>query len=361
MRKVGIITLSGLTNYGNRLQAFALSKVLENLKFKPVLICYCETGLKVFLKERVKRNRVLLLCLTFLLGVLRRNKLAFIFGKCKRLNLFSAFSSKMKDKVVFSDSNRIDYYVCGSDQIWNPNFAGQSSYFAAFATKEKRISYAASFGISELPENVADRYKQNLLDMKCISVREKAGADIVKELTGREAPVLVDPTFLLDVNEWKLISKKPKFNIPDKYILTYFLGTPSEETDAYIKNLAAENDMEIISLKKYKEDNYWYGTGPAEFIWLVENASIVCTDSFHASVFSILMDSPFVVFRRFYKDNDMHSRIESLLSMFELTDRFYEQIQKGNEFKKDYNHVHEILKNEREKAIFFLKNALNVK
>ncbi len=262
--------------------------------------------------------------------------------------------------MIFSDSSSIDYYICGSDQIWNPNFAGQPSYFATFAAKEKRISYAASFGISTLPERIAKRYKKHLNDMQYISVRENAGAQIVKDLIGREVPVLIDPTLMLNKNDWKQVLKNPKFKIDGKYILTYFLGNVSEETNAYIKRIAKENDLQIISLHKLEENDFWYHTGPSEFVWLIENASLVCTDSFHASVFSILMDSPFIVFRRDYKNNDMNSRFESLLGMLNLTDRFFEQLKQGDEFKKEYAHIPEILNLEREKTINFLTDALNL-
>ena len=189
---------------------------------------------------------------------------------------------------MFCDRD-FDYYLCGSDQVWNPLYH-KPSYFATFAAKEKRVSYAASFGISALPEQYACKYKDYLNDMQHISVREQTGAEIVQQLTGKDAISLVDPTLMLDKNNWKSISKKPKFNIESKYLLTYFLGTISEETDSYIKKIAEENHLQIISLHKFAKNDYWYYTGPSEFIWLIENASLVCTDSFHASVFSVIKD-----------------------------------------------------------------------
>lgn len=360
MRKVGIITMFNLNNYGNRLQAYALSEVVENLKCKAVELHYCDNGIKSLIKEIYKRNRFLLDSYYFLTGILKSGKFSFAVKNCKRFNLFFEFSKKIKSQIVFSDTPSFDYYLCGSDQIWNPNFACKSSYFAAFAPKEKRISYAASFGISTLPEGSTEKYRKNLNDMQHISVREHQGAEIVKQLTGREAQVLIDPTLMIDRDGWRAVAKKPKFKVEGKYILTYFLSKTSEETDAYIKKIAKENNLQIISLHRFEENDYWYYTGPSEFIWLIENASLVCTDSFHASIFSILMDSPFIVFRREYKNNDMHSRLENLLVKFNLTDRFFERLQGGAEFKKDYSHVSEILNLEREKAIKFLTNALNL-
>ena len=360
MRRIGIITIFDLKNYGNRLQAYALAEVLKTLKFKPVEVRYCENGFKSFLKEFSKQNRLFLNCYYFLTGILKREKVSTVIKKCKRLNLFSLFSKKTKSKIIFSDSSAFDYFICGSDQIWNPNFAGTSNYFATFAAKEKRISYAASFGISVLPEGVLDKYQKYLNGMQHISVRESQGVEIVKQLTGKECQVLIDPTLMIDKDGWKAVSKKPRYNIKGKYLLTYFLSKISEETDTYIKRIAKENDLQIISLHKFEENDYWYYTGPSEFIWLIENASLVCTNSFHASVFSVLMDTPFIAFRRVDGNNNMHSRFESLLEKLQLTDRFFERIREGDEFKKEYQHIPEILNLEREKAIKFLIGALNL-
>ena len=137
------------------------------------------------------------------------------------------------------------------------------------------------------------------------------------------------------------------------------MGNISEEADSYIKKIAEEKNLQIISLHSCDKNDYWYYTGPSEFVWLIENASLVCTDSFHACVFSILMDSPFIVFKREAK-NSMHSRLENLLVKFNLQNRFFEQFQEGAEFEKNYNHIDEILKFEREKSVKFLTRVLNL-
>ncbi len=357
MKKVGIITLAGLDNYGNRLQAYALSRVIEKLNYIPFEILYCKRNLKTFLLNAIKMNSVINASCCFLISILRKENLACIIKKCSRLYLFSRFFNKRKIKLIFGDNDTFDYYLCGSDQIWNPDFAGHLQYFADFAVEEKRISYAASFGVNKLPEDVVERYKKSLSEMKCISVRENSGVQIVRELTGKDACVVIDPTLMLDTDDWKKVSKKPRFNVPDNYILVYFLGELSDEISNYIKRLSEENNLKIIVLHKQNKNDYWYYTGPSEFVWLIENASLVCTDSFHASVFSILMNSPSIAFRRISKHKDMHSRFDSLLGMFKLTDRFFENIEIGNEFNKDYSHIPEILKFEREKAVNYLLNA----
>jgi len=359
MLKVGIITLCDLDNYGNRLQAYAVSETLKSLNCKPVHVQYCK-GIKSFTNKLFNTNKVARTAFYWYYGLLKHNSIGSILRKCNRLKLFSSFSKSIKHIIISSDRSCFDYYICGSDQIWNPDFAGDSFYFAEFAEKRKRVSYSASFGVSSLPENVKKRYNQHLCDMAHISVREQAGADIIKEISGKNAQVLVDPTFMLDRSKWHEIAKKPDFQVPGKYILTYFLADTSDETNSYIEKLAKENDLHIISLSNIRKNKYWYASGPAEFIWMIENASLVCTDSFHASVFSVLMDSPFIVFKRMDSKATMHSRIATLLQTLRLTDRFYDCLSQGEEFSKNYSHIPQIIEFEKEKSYAFLKNALNL-
>src|SRR5699024_5866974 len=158
---------------------------------------------------------------------------------------FKEFSKKYINETPFSITEfylpenyleKYEYFITGSDQVWNPYFTNASPlYFLTFAPKNKRIAYSPSFGISEIPkENVAN-YSQWLKEMKAISVREKAGADIIKNLTNRDSPVLADPTLLLTKEEWLKIAK-PAVDKPQKDILlTYFLGEISKKTQKLIK------------------------------------------------------------------------------------------------------------------------------
>src|SRR5699024_4424214 len=124
-----------------------------------------------------------------------------------------------------------DFFIVGSDQVWNPhNLHGTSFYFLDFAPKEKRISYSASFGIDSIPEKYEKLYIEKLSEMSHISVREHAGANIVKKLTGTDAPVLVDPTMLLTKDEWLSLSKRASNRPKSPYMLTYFLGGPNDRT-----------------------------------------------------------------------------------------------------------------------------------
>lgn len=348
---ISIITLIGLDNYGNLLQKYALNHMIKTLGFS------AET--EFCLKYTSKK--------TLILHMVNVIKFKLKFTKMCRTYNFLVFSNSLRNHYTLSNWRRkeVSYYICGSDQIWSPNVItakvnGLDFFFASKASPSKRISYAASFGMSYIPDERKEEYKKYLSEMKAISVREESGAKIVKELIGKAVPVLIDPTLMLDKADWLKVSIKPKFNIPERYILTYFLGDVSQKRNTYIEKIAVENNMQIIHLEWQKPNDAWYRTGPAEFLWLIEHCSLLCTDSFHGSVFSIIMNVPFLVFDREDSSGDMSSRIDTLLSKFKLENRKYNANNQINLFEHDYEHIKPILSEERKKATNFLKNALEI-
>ena len=346
MKRIGIVTLYGFINYGNRLQNYALNKVLVSNNYSVRNLC--DTNRFDVIKKHIK-----ILLLPVLSGQRKNN--------IRRLARFMEFQKNMKSECYSDEKNYDDYdfFITGSDQVWHPQWAAGDFYFLSFVRPEKRISYSASFGVSIISDDKKDEFRKHLSEMKTISVREESGAEIVKALTGRDVPVLVDPTLLLDKNEWKKISQKPKIEIKGKYILTYFLGEVSEERNAYIQQIADNNNLEIIRLEQYCRTEAWYKTGPAEFLWLIEHCFLMCTDSFHGSVFSILMEVPFLVFDRKDEFGDMSSRIDTLLTKFHLESHKFNNQSETTAFQKNYEHVHEILLVERKKALDYLNKALN--
>ena len=374
MGKIGIITLNGYFNYGNRLQNYALEQVLRSIGFKVETIIVDNKNLDVpinrkkFLdKIKGKKGKDLIF--------FSKNKIKKYLYNQNHLNLqreeiFKEFSLKYLSETDFTISeknipqdllNRYDYFITGSDQVWNPNYtSGSSIYFLTFAPKNKRISYAASFGVSEIPEEYIENYKKWLSEMPHLSVREEAGAKIVKDLTGREATVSLDPTMLLTKEQWLSISQVPSHKLIKGYLLTYFLGNIPKERENLLKDIAKRNDLEIVNLARVKE-KIPYLTGPSEFIDYIDSASVFCTDSFHGAAFSILLETPFIVFERIDNSPSMNSRIETLLTKFKLESRLVQNI-KSNEqiFEIDYSHVPPILQKERDSSINYLKNALNI-
>ena len=171
---------------------------------------------------------------------------------------------------------------------------------------------------------------------------------------------MADPTLLLTKEKWLSIAKEASNKPKDKYLLTYFLGGIPTQYKKEIKKTAKENNLEIINLGDIKEKDT-YQTGPSEFIDYINNCSVMFTDSFHGTVFSILFEKPFVVFQR-KGGTSMYSRIDTLLNKFKLNSRKVENISWDDDlFSVDFSHVPQILEAERKKSLDYLKDALEIK
>ena len=254
-----------------------------------------------------------------------------------------------------------DYFIVGSDQVWNPYFGDLKNNFLSFAPFDKRIAYAASIAAPNIPEDKSEIFKNGLTGMKWISMREQEGADTVRKFTGREVPVVVDPTMLLTPDEWRKVSRQPAWYHGKDYILTYFLGTRPDES---IQAIARKSELSIVNL--LDEKNYeHYVTGVDEFIWAIEHASLVYTDSFHGTVFSILFQRPFVVCNRVGKGcfNKMSARIDTLLKYFNLENRrgtYKNKYCIDNPSKITYGNTAVVFERERNRSEHYLRKALNL-
>lgn len=357
---IGLITPYGNDNYGNKLQTYALQSYIE--------INYSNSHVEVLKNIDFLNNKS-----TFL-----KNYIINYF-KIKRYNHSFAYSTnsdraynfRMFNKNInyskqfvspYFSFNKFDFVIVGSDQVWNPNHYRLSDVeLLKFVSPSKRVSYAASFGINSLPIMYEKKVGYELNKYKYISVREESGKKIVEELINRkDVQVLIDPTMLLDANDWDKISKKPEKLKSKEYILNYFLGDLSDERKIQIEKIAKENQCEIINLMD--KDDPLYVSGPSEFLYLEKHAFLICTDSFHSSVFAILYDRPFVVFEREQDGvENMNSRIDTLIEKFNLKNRKYNGKSITNvNLCHDYTEAYKILKKERKKSDDFLKKALEI-
>lgn len=367
MKKVGIITLNGYMNYGNRFQNYALQKFLVTLsdEIYPETIWY--EKLKLKLQENVMRYvnirdyifnkhgfREFVNSGKYISSIIRE----YNFKKFNDRYINSVFDYKIKDDL----NDRYDYFIAGSDQIWNPHYADLKNEFLQFADRRKRIAYAASFGVSEINPDKINIVKKGLEGIDYISVREQAGAKIIKNLTGKDVPVLVDPTLLLTAEEWEEVMERPAWYSDGKYILVYFLGKISDKRKSKINKLSWKYNLKIINLGDIENIDF-FTSPPSEFLYLINKCSLMYTDSFHGTVFSILNRKPFVSCSREGGMN-MDSRIDTLLAMFGLESR---KISKENNYEIDnpmeieYPNVEAILERERQRSKEFLCRALNMK
>ena len=343
--KIAIITIYSI-NYGNRLQNYALAEYLGQY-------AKCET---------IYPSKKYITCTGKLKRIIR------IFrGKTKE-DMFARFNKNISFSQFYIDDNTnervkkyYDYFIAGSDQIWNPLFPTTTEReFLSFADPTQRITYAASIGIDELPAQYYKIYKQRINNIPFVSMREERGAEIVKQLTGREVDVVLDPTLLLNSEQWRKVEKKSKYQPTKNYIFQYYLGKNDEYYNDEIEQIAEKYHLEIFKITN-KERR---AIGPAEFISLLDHSSFVCTDSFHGTVFSILFQKPFITLERPYENGygNMNSRIDTILSMFHLEER---RINKkrcitNDLMSCDFSQCEKILEEQRKKSDNYIKKALHL-
>ena len=367
MKKIGIITSISKGNYGNKLQNYALLKTLKDL------------GYEVETVNRKKEDKVKLIF--YKLKTLIRDilKINYRSGICRRENIFRKFDKKYlnisrywthENHYKSGINEEFDYFVCGSDQIWNPMYdtclADMEGATAYIAPSEKRIAYAASFGVGELPKKYMNMFKELLKDMKKISVREESGARIIRDILNVNVSVVLDPTLLLSKEEWCNFQNKPNVELPEKYIATYFIGNKSEEVKSYIDSLSKRYNYPIVDI--YSEwlwdkdiDNLkYFSFDPTEFVYVISHCQIFFTDSFHGSVFATIFDKPFRVFERNDNVPDMWSRLENLIKIIgnnSVIGQIDENLDNiiGEKIKYNKENI-DMLK---DKSIKYLKQSLN--
>lgn len=347
---ISIITIIDLNNYGNRLQNYALKTILYRYGFKSITISDFTSDHS---NKTLKNIKHIIGSTLHFLGIL----------KPKRYNIFLRFTFKNIPSVSFIEPEDLKSHliIIGSDQVWNPYFSHLSEYDTLEFVKGRGvrgIAYAASFGVDDLPEEYIPQMKQIENNFSYISVREESGKALLEKYTDRkDIQVLVDPTLLLNPDEWNILARQPKHFGNEKYILLYFLGTVSEERRHIINDFAEQNGLKVVELMD-KESEY-YSYGPAEFLWCIANAECVLTDSYHGSIFSFLYDKPFFVYDREDDTKDMSTRLDTLLSKFGLEDRKYNGVISKELMMHDYTSAYSILKEERIRSHEFLSKALS--
>lgn len=326
--RIATVTWYAGNNYGSTLQAYALQHVIKKNGHDCDILLYKPGKLKNWILKI--QNGSVKATLDYKLNEFYIKKQ---YGNVpSNITLFDQFRSKFQtfSKPVSSNSElkeiekKYDYFVCGSDQIWSPYYF-DPTYFLDFTNPSKRISYAPSFGVNEIPHKKIKQYQKCLKDFNDISVREEQGTKIVKDVLKKEARVVLDPTLLLSAEEWRNIES---CNVHEKnYIVCYFLRKNEKYLD-FVKKLAIEKNCEIKLIPMVAGDfNKEYATkepiGPSQWLELIDKAQYVVTDSFHCTVFSIIFKKNFYTFRAFSDNNkrSQNSRIDNLLNFTNLNFR----------------------------------------
>lgn len=343
MKKIGIITIHNSPNYGASLQAYALYKYIESQGYDCELIDlyrpyqneyvpskrFQPYSSDMTLKKRIK------CCLK---GLLRKNiqknsPVLCYYQQAKER--FDSFNSVLKCSPAYRSIDELyknppmyDIYVSGSDQLWNPTQAYcLEPYFLTFVPQgKKKVSYATSIGITELTTRQKKNFKQWLSSYDYISVREKQAQKLLSSFVNIPIHQVCDPTFLLKQDYWKEIAVYPPKD--KKYMLLFSLSYPRDLVD-YCVALSKEASIPLYIINQFKSNADMDGryelvsdAGPREFIGYIGNAEMVITDSFHCTVFALIMGSK-NFFTYISPANKRGSRIEDLLTPFGLDSHIF--------------------------------------
>lgn len=372
-------------NYGGMLQAYATVAMLEKRGVNYELIRYNKHySLCQKLKQIPRLFNIILLndkkeSLRKRIG--KKKHPDFARNDSVRLAAFAKFRDDkfVKLSPVFvgfrnlcKGAKRYNAVITGSDQLWSPAGLPTNFYNLMFVPEDiRKISISSSFGVKYIPWYQTSRTRKYLKRIEYISMRENRGSEIVKELTGREVPTILDPVFLFNEKEWEqLVPVKIEFGEP--YIFAYFLGDNVEYRNK-VKEAAKELGCKIVVLRHLDQyvdadedfgDYAPYNVDPGCFLNLLRGAAYVCTDSFHGSAFSIIHHKQCIIFNRYTKNSgySKNSRIDTLCENLRLQDRRFNpnmklasQIQK----KIDYEFVDENLIRLKKKTNEYLDEALD--
>lgn len=372
--RVGIVTLPGNYNYGNRLQLFAEIRIYESLGYEPVSLVFRRRERPLAHPNRILRRMT---------GrtdppdadSARPAGRAEAFGRFSRLIPERTYESL---REIQTDSYA--YFSVGSDQVWNPNggmIGARDSLakkvyhgivdpgeardatdwlFLGFADRGQRIALAPSIGADSVDARQARWLAEGVSRFDRLSVREERGAEIIRECSGREAEVVCDPTLALPRRVWAELADD-RLTPEDPYVLVYLLGGPSAESEAALSAVTDGGAIPVIPLSD-KSRRGEPDAGPAEFLSLVGHASHVVTDSFHASVFSAVFERPLTIVHR-AGAGPMFSRLQALADTLGLRDKIYGDESIDLPRHASYEGVADAIARERGRFVGYLESVLD--
>ena len=342
--KVGILTFTYGDNYGQRLQNLAMQEFLKvyfdevyTIKQVPPVTSFKQTIKTLFDSERkTKRER-------------HKN-----FEQFDREYIeYYPIRISEKNAACFPEKE-FDYFVVGSDQVWSPYSPDvNSTMFLTFTERNKRIAISPSLSCEEIPETKIEQFTLYFDGIQNISTREYHGSEIVSRAIGREVPTLLDPTLMHDTKFWDKYSKEPSIPLPTQYCLCYCLGAKNDLDD--IKCVCKKLGLKLIDLMS---DKKFVTFGPSEFLYMIKNANLVITDSYHGTIFSYIFNVPFLNFMRRGSSVNMNSRFDTLYKKLGIEPRILGEVPAEEIMQIDFQDINKNIKNEQKIMKQFIKKAL---
>lgn len=374
MKKTAIITFHNSDNCGSMLQALALQNKLEEYTNTEVsIIDFSNEGQQelysIYEKPTSIKKIVKNIMFTPVYGKLKKQKEDYR----KFTEYFNLTNEEYHQNSELEELNgKYDYFVCGSDQVWNVKCPdADDAYFLNFAHEGVKIAYAPSLGGANLADVADDpeKYVDLMNDIKYISIREANGKKWLEQMLNREVPMILDPTLLLSKDEWL------KYELKDRVIngdyIFYYAFHYSKEQNEIVKSISKKLGMPVITMdiKRWVlKGVFAYGVklspkfGPAAFLNLMNNASMVLTRSFHGVAFSTIFEKKFWMLGKLTNPNG-DDRAASILNQLGLTDRMVslDEISSGLDLdqKIDYTKVKEKLVSLQKNSIDFIKKAFS--
>ena len=369
-RSICIVTWFGTENYGSNLQAIAFAQSLNELGYEPYFI----THFKV--KSFLLKNPMLLYARV--LNRINQKKGKAFFSpvpynlsseRLLRLERFKKDHYKTKSYYSMKEWKKdIDNHIifaCGSDILWNPAIGYPAIYFldVAYYAGLSRFAYGSSVGALELPKKYYKAYRRYLGSMKAVGVREEVVAEMFEPILGFKPTKVVDPSLLRTAEQWDAFAEKAELsvNVEKDFILCYFVMNDHRYWE-YVKKVKEATGLQIVVLPMHKQDEeQGYDTvldgTTYEFLWLIKNATFICTDSFHACVVSMIYHKEFYLLRRARKSED--AKYDDFLGRYHLDDRsVLDESKFVRKEQIDYRYADQKLEEDRKFSLDFLKSAL---
>lgn len=364
--KNGILTFHKALNFGAVLQALALCRAIKQLGADAEIINYVNP--KMLKEERLMyypadHSVMERLLYTYRLPARARSIKKFENFNKKHLDLSDALISD--GEQLRELRSRYCKIITGSDQVLN--YVGTDNdfnfYLEFLDEKRKKVAYAPSFGVQSVDSEHRERVSACLNDFFALSGREIPGIQIMKDLTGREAPLVCDPTFLLSGDDWRKIAVAPKLRKP--YVLVYAFG--SRHLDTIAKKIADKVGGTVVNINRILP--YVLKAGmrnvqspdPAEFLGLIDNASCVVTNSYHGMALSINLRKDFYVIQNSYTNSEgTNERFKTLAKILSLESRILSTTDPFEVSGIRYEDVYPALDEWRSSSLTYLKQALEL-
>lgn len=365
-KKVAVITRHAISNYGSLLQTIATQKTIEAIGCDCVVIDYVREDEnyknveKTLLSKKKRWNKNWVTRAMYL--ILRQPESFFAgrrFAKWRAETIHTSVLYQKKDELCLNPP-KADVYMTGSDQVWGPVSDGSfdDSYMLSFVGDEsKKISYAASFGKTEMTDEMTALFKKYLSGYQHISVREESAVELISQM-GLEAKQVLDPTLLCDSTFWDKYIQDMDLG---KYVLVYQLHNDNRLGE-YAEKVAAKKGLPLIRMSASfhqitRQGKFYWLPSVGQFLYLIKNAECMITDSFHGTAFAINFNTNFV---EVLPNNNTGTRNVSILKLTNLSDRILQDFNDLDIPDRviDFSYANSVIEEKKKESIDILRDMI---